>query len=113
MNAINNLTPQQLRQAANIQERILDLRHELDQLLGSTSEQAAGTPGGKRKLSAQGLANIRAGARKRWTKERAGNGAETAAPRRRRKMSAAGRASIAAKMKARWRAAKRAGRSAL
>jgi hypothetical protein len=112
MNAINTLTPQQLRQAADLQEQILGFRNELDQILGSSSPDQVDAPAGKRKLSAQGLANIRAGARRRWAK-RAGNGAESSAPRRRRKMSAAGRASIAAKMKARWRAAKRAGRKAL
>jgi hypothetical protein len=113
MNTINELTPQQLRQAADLQEQILDLRNELDRLLGSSLPEQVETPAGKRKLSAQGLANIRAGARRRWGKLRAGGGAEGSAPWRRRKMSAAGRASISARMKSRWAAAKRAGRNAL
>ena len=111
MNAITHLTPRQLRQAADIQEKVLALQNELEQLLGSSSYTPV-TGGTKRRLSAQGLANIRAGARKRWAKERAENGGgSTAKPRRR--MSAAGRARIAAMLRARWAAAKRAGRNAL
>ena len=113
MNAINTLTPHQLRQAADLQERILALRGELDQILGSTSPEPTVAPGRKRRLSAQGLANIRAGARKRWAKVRGANGAVGKPGRRRGKMSAAGRAAIAARMRARWAAAKRAGRNAL
>jgi hypothetical protein len=112
MNSITDLTPRQLRQAADIQERILNLQHALGQLLESGLQAEAGVSGtaGKRRLSAQGLANIRAGARRRWANERSENGA---AHVRRRKMSAAGRARISAMLKQRWAAAKRAGRNAL
>ena len=113
MNAINTLTPHQLRQAADLQERILDLRSELDQILGSTSPETSPGPGRKRRLSAQGLANIRAGARKTWAKVRSGNGEVDRPAKRRGKMSPAGRAAIAAALRARWAAAKRAGRNAL
>ena len=113
MNSITQLTPQQLRNAADIQERILSLQHELNELLGSGSETASVAPIKRRRLSARGIANIRAGARRRW----ASTGRETATPptahRRRGKMSAAGRARIAAALKARWAAARRAGRNAL
>ena len=111
MNLPTDITPQQLRQAANIQERILELQHELSQILG-TPGLVSQAPG-KRRMSAQGLANIRAGARKRWAKFRAENGAAGSAHKPRRTMSAAGRAAIAARMRARWAAAKRAGRNAL
>ena len=111
MNLPTDITPQQLRQAANIQERILELQHELSQILG-TSGPSAQAPG-KRRLSPQGLANIRAGARRRWARERAENGASGPAHKPRRTMSAAGRAAIAARMRARWAAAKRSGRNAL
>ena len=111
MNSITNLTPQQLRQAADLQEQILKLRNQLDRVLGSPSQDGTAAPGRKRRLSARRLANIRAGARKRWAKVRSNPAAGKRA--RRGKMSAAGRASIAAKMKAHWATAKRAGRNAL
>jgi hypothetical protein len=113
MNAITTLTPQQLRNAADIQERIQSLQHELNELLGSDSEPTLVVPIERRKLSARGLANIRAGARKRWAATRKGAGSAPIAHRRKGKMSAAGRARIAAALKARWAAAKRAGRTAL
>jgi hypothetical protein len=101
MNAIT-LTPQQLRQAADLQEQILTLRVELEHVLGSTSSVPAAAPGRKRKLSAQGLANIRAGARKRWARERGANGEASRPAKSRGKMSAAGRKAIAAALRARW-----------
>ena len=113
MNSITQLTPHQLRQAADLQERILELQHELSQLLGAAPNDGAAAPVKRRKLSAQGLANIRAGARKRWAKVRGGNGAAEKPTKRKGRMSAAGRAAIAARMKKRWAAAKRAGRNAL
>ena len=112
MNSITNLTPQQLRHAADLQEQIFTLQQELNQMLESGPAADIEQAGRSRTLSPQGLANIRAGVRKRWAKPSA-NGAEEKPAKRRRKMSAAGRASIAARMKARWRAAKRAGRNAL
>lgn len=117
MNSITNLTPQQLRQAADIQERIVELQDELHQILGTSAPAPVqeNSPGehGKRRLSAQGLANIRAGAQRRWARERAEAANGTAPARPGRKMSAAGRAAISARLKARWAAAKRAGRNAL
>jgi hypothetical protein len=114
MNTPTNLTPHQLRQAADIQERILDLQDELSRLLGgSIVARESVSVSGRRRLSAQGLANIRAGARKRWAKFRSENGASETPRKQRRKMSAAGRSAIAARMRARWAAAKRSGRNAL
>src|SRR5579872_14540 len=101
MNAITNLSPQQLRQAADIQERIVELQHELSQLLGSAPKNGFEVLAKRKKLSAQGLANIRAGAQKRWAKFHGANGAAAKVARKgRSKMSAAGRASIAARMRA-------------
>ena len=113
MNSATSLTPQQLRMAADIQERILDLQSELSQLLGDSSSYAPRQTGGKRRLSPEGLANIRAGARKRWAKARAQNGTSAPAGRKRRTMPPSARAAIAARMRARWAAAKRSGRNAL
>jgi len=98
--------------AADIQERILDLQNELSQLLGDSSYSPP-QAGGKRRLSAEGLANIRAGARKRWAKARLQNGGSAPRGRTRRTMPPAARLAIAARMRARWAAAKRAGRNAL
>src|SRR5579872_7068014 len=106
MNSINDLTPQQLRNAADIQERILVLQKELKQLLTSRAPALGGARPGKRRLSGQGLANIRAGAHKRWARVRQQNGVGMVATRH--KMSAAGRARIAAQLRQRWAAAKRA-----
>jgi hypothetical protein len=61
----------------------------------------------KRKLSAKGLANIRAGVAKRM----AAQGKAVQKPKR--KFSAAGRAALSAAAKARWAKAKKAGKSRL
>ena len=61
----------------------------------------------KRKMSAQGLANIRAGVAKRM----AAQGKVVQKPKR--KFSAAGRAALSAAAKARWAKAKRAGKTTL
>lgn len=114
MDTLTNLTPQQLRQAADLQERILGLQQELTHLLGGSAGRMSRGHAGKRRLSAQGLANIRAGAQKRWAKFHNRKGAAaTASPAGGRKMSAAGRARISERLKARWAAAKKAGRNAL
>src|ERR1039457_7184950 len=69
-----NATPQQLRKAADIQEKIQSLQEELGQLLGgetSTPAQTTEAPTSKRKkyrMSAAGRARIAAGARARWAK---------------------------------------------
>jgi hypothetical protein len=114
MNSPTNITPQQLRQAADIQERILELQDQLTQLLGGEGAATVSyTSSGRRRLSAQGLANIRAGARKRWAKVREQNGGSAPTTRKTRTMPASARLAIAARMRARWAAAKRAGRNAL
>ena len=113
MNAITNLTPQQLRSAADLQEQIQSLQERLNALLGSGAEPVSVARRGRRKLSAEGLANIRAGARRRWAAFKKGNGAVSKGRKRRGSMSAAGRARIAAALRARWAAAKRSGRNAL
>ena len=61
----------------------------------------------RRKVSAQGLANIRAGVAKRM----AAQGKAVQKPKR--KFSAAGRAALSAAAKARWAKAKRAGKTTL
>ena len=72
MNTITNLTPQQLRQAADIQEKLLSLQNELNQLLDLPSNGYTPAPkGGKRNMSAAGRARLAAFARERWRKVKA------------------------------------------
>jgi hypothetical protein len=137
MNSLINLTPKQLRKAANLQEKIQSLQGDLNQILGSQGSASAQSNEGptkrkfsasararmrkaqkarwakikgrkpKKKMSAKGLANIRAGVLKRMKNQ----GRATRKPKR--KMSAAGRAALAAAAKARWAAAKAAGKTSL
>jgi len=115
---ILNLTARQLRQAADIQERIQSLQAQLSQILGGAAAPArAAVPAAapKRKLSAAGRAAIVAAAKARWAKARGGAPAakKPAAAQPKRKMSEAARARLAALARARWRKAKAAGRTAL
>src|SRR5260370_10618844 len=94
---ITSLTPQQLRRAADIKEKILTLEKEFNQLLGAPAEifvEAA--PKKKRKLSAKGLANIRAGARKRGGKVPGTNGPVEPRSKGKRKMPEAQKAMLSA-----------------
>jgi hypothetical protein len=140
MNSITNLTPGQLRRAADIKEKIDALQNEIEQLLGGEAPvPAAGAEKPKkRKMSAAGRARIAAAARLRWAKIkgtapkrklspqaianiRAGvakrmaaqGKVSTAKPVRKRRMSAAGLANIRAAQKARWAKARAAGKTAL
>jgi hypothetical protein len=113
MDAISSLTPQQLRQAADIQERIVELQGELARLLGRPGQVSTASGSGKRKISAAGLARIREAQRRRWAKVHGQNGNPGRGHRPKSSMSAAARAAIAARMRARWAAAKKSGRNAL
>ena len=110
-----NITPTQLRKAANIQEQIQSLQKELVQILGGLGETAtieAPRKSKKRKMSAQGLANIRAAAKARWAKIRAMKAGRTV-QKPTKKMSAAAKARLSALAKARWAKAKQAGKTRL
>ena len=141
-----NATPQQLRRAADIQEKIQSLQKELGQLLGGEvstpaepseapkktwkfsaaarakmraaqkarwaklkGEAPSATPAPKRKLSAKGLANIRAGVRRRVLGQAKGK----AVQQPKRKISTAGKARLSALAKARWKKVKAQGKSRL
>jgi len=111
-----NLTPAQLRHAADLKEKIEALQNELGHLHGAPSVAAASTPApagrARRKISAAGIARIRAAQKWRWAKVKgAAPAAAKPAKLGRRKMSPAARAKIAAAARARWarvRAAKAA-----
>jgi hypothetical protein len=135
---ITDVTPKQLRKAANVQEKIQSLQHELNQILGhevptpltgtarkskrrmsAAGRRAIGAGARarwakikgtkpKRKMSAKGLANIRAGVAKRMK-----NKWSQATTRPKRRISAAGRARLSALAKERWKNAKAAGKGRL
>jgi hypothetical protein len=114
MNSITRLTAKQLRQAANLKERIDALEGELNELLGSEVSaplQVTQAPKRKRRMSAAGRRAIAAAARARWAKYKADKGAVAVKPRR--KISAAGKARLSALAKARWKKVKALGKSRL
>lgn len=94
MNKLLSLTATQLRLAAGLKEKIIELENELASLLGSNSPVAPKRGPGRPK--------------KALTTE-----AVEAPKMKRRKMSAAGRARIAAAARARWAKAKAAGKNSL
>ena len=95
-----NLTPKQLRQAANIKEKIADLESDLSRLLGSIAQPVVAKASKKiRKMSAAGRARIVAAVKARWAKVK---GKAKPAKKARKKMSAAAKAKISAAAKARW-----------
>jgi hypothetical protein len=64
--SIANLTPAQLRKAANLKEKIAKLQSELTALTGGSA--AAPAKRARRKLSAAAIAKIRAAQKARWAK---------------------------------------------
>jgi hypothetical protein len=110
METFTNLTPQQLRWAANVKEKIDALQNELSRLLGSPAPAAGAVPR-RKKISAAGIARIRAAQRARWAAFKKSEGPARPAPKR--KISAAGRARLAALARARWAKVKAAGRKSL
>jgi hypothetical protein len=111
MNNLLSLTTKQLRQAADLKEKIEALNIELVSILGAPASTYAKAPK-KPGMSAAGRARVAAAQKARWAKIK---GAKSAvkAPAKRRKMSAAGRARISAAAKARWAKAKGAGKKSL
>jgi hypothetical protein len=123
---ITNLTPQQLRAAADLQERIQALQEQMNELLGgevsAPAQVAIETPEGpkngrrkkRKKVSAEGRANIAAAQRARWAARR-GEAPEPEQPLEapRAGRSAAHRKALSEAMKARWAKARRTGKSSL
>ena len=124
MSLIINVSVQQLRQAADIKEKISALENQLSQLLGSATQPAgvkpaaATAPKKKGGMSAAGKARIAAAQKARWAKVKAAKLAakavvavKAALPAKKKfTMSAAAKAKISAAAKARWakiRAAKK------
>jgi hypothetical protein len=114
MNLIANLSAQQLRRAADIQEKIASLQAELSSYLGGSASSPSAAPRRKSRMSAAGRARIIAAQKARWAKVKAASasGGPTAKTKK-RTMSAAARAKIAAAARARWAKAKASGKKAL
>jgi len=112
--SINSLTPSQLRQAANLKEKIAVLEKQLGQLLGSASTAVASAKPAKKKgvISAAGKARISAAAKLRWAKVNAAKAktvpkaavkpAVVKTVKKKFVMSAAAKAKLSALAKARW-----------
>ena len=99
-----NLTPSQLRQAADLKEEIAGLETQLEQLQGTKpapSSIAVSKPV-KRKMSAAHKAKIKAAQKLRWAKHNAAKAKTAVKPVKKGGMSAEGRARIVAAQKARW-----------
>jgi histone H1/5 len=104
--SIENLTPSQLREAADLKEQIAQLETQLAGIVsvgGKTHTPVEATKPAKRKMSAAHIAKIRAAQKLRWAKVHAAK-AKPAAAKAPKKggMSAAGKARIVAAQKARW-----------
>ena len=82
MVTFTSLTPQKLRRAANVKERIDALQNELSRLLGTLAPAASATgPAPRRKkISAAGIARIRAAQRARWAAIKKAKGPARPAP---------------------------------
>ena len=91
-----NITPTQLRKAADIQEKIQSLQEELGQILGGPAETTTPEAPKKRKVSAAGRARMRAAQKARWAKIKGTAPSATPAQKPKRKLSAQGLANIRA-----------------
>ena len=120
--SISNISSQQLRKAADLQDKIEELVAELAEILSSGPSKATPkavkepkaakttkAPKAKGGMSAEGRARVAAAQKARWAKINAAKGkAEVKSVKpAKRTMSAAAKAKIGAAAKARW-AAKRA-----
>ena len=126
---ITSLSVKQLRDAADLKERIDALQQELSEVLGGevpppvqVAIEASGTSGNgrrkrRKKVSAEGRANISAAAKARWAARRGQAPSDTIPAteegRPKRKRSAAWSKALSEAMKARWARARRAGKSSL
>jgi hypothetical protein len=103
---ITELSPSQLRQAADLQEQIAGLQTQLAGIIyvgGKTHIPVQAAKPAKKKggMSAAGRAKVAAAQKARWAKIKAAKSV-AAKPVKKGGMSAAGRARIVAAQKARW-----------
>jgi Mn-dependent DtxR family transcriptional regulator len=114
MSSIIDLTPQQLRRAANLKEKMAALETELSRILGAPAQaQHDKAPRKKGKMSAAGRANIVAAQKARWAKIKGKTPSVKPVKKTKGKISAAGRKRLAQLAKARWAKIKAAGKKTL
>ncbi len=109
-----SLSSAQLRQAADVREKIEELTRQLESILGGSSPVSSSrliTKSGRR-MSAEGRARIAEAQRLRWAKARK-EGGKPDSPGKKRTMSPEQRAKIAAAARLRWKKAKATGRNRL
>ena len=94
-----SLTSKQLKQAASIKDKIVELEHELLSLLGGAVSSFGEKLKKKGGMSAAGRAKVAAAQRARWAKFKA---TTKTVVTKKSKMSKSARAKIAAAQKARW-----------
>lgn len=111
-------TLNQLKRGLEIAEKIAALEAEMNGLFQgkavartAIAHSAAPKRGGRRALSPEAIARIRAGQKRRWAKVKGTNAPVAAKVPAKKKggLTAAGRAKLAAAMKKRWAAAKKSG----
>ena len=98
--SILNVTPTQLREAADLKEQIASLQTKLAAVLGDQAPSPVVPKPAKRKMSASAIAKIRAAQKLRWAKLK-GDKPAAKLPKK-GGISAAGRARMAAAARARW-----------
>ncbi|HEV2456148.1 MAG TPA: hypothetical protein VGY98_17930 [Verrucomicrobiae bacterium] len=116
---ILNLTPAQLKHAADIKEQIAALEDELQSIVRTggnrnSSDNETLTPlrARRNRMSAAGRSKIIAAQKARWAKFKKAKGTPVKAARK-RTLNAAAKAKIAAAARARWAKAKAAGKNSL
>jgi hypothetical protein len=120
--SITSLSPQQLRKAADFQERILELQNQLSEILGGELSISAATEApqapkkGRRKMTAAWRKALSLAQKARWAAKR-GEGPIKTTPatasqvKPKRYISPALRKARSEAMKARWAKARKAGKS--
>jgi hypothetical protein len=106
-----DLTPEQLKRAASIKERIDGLNKQLRSILGAPATLRA-APTRNRTMSASIKKKIAATQKARWAKVRASKRATASArpAAKTNRMTPAARAKLSAKLKAYWAAKKKSGK---
>jgi hypothetical protein len=101
--SIFHLTPAQLRRAAHVKEQIAELQGELIKLSGTVlTKTVTLVKSARKKISAAGIAKIRAAQKARWARIKGAKPAAVPIKKAKRTMSKAAKAKISAAAKARW-----------
>jgi hypothetical protein len=112
--SVVNLSPRQLRRAADVKERIDALNDELARLLGSPVKTGDGAiPRKKRTVNRAARAKMRVAQKARWAKIKGAAQPAKPSPKPKRRMSATAKARLSAIARARWKKARAQGKKTL